>query len=137
MAKNRLSSLCTNPLGAPPPPPPALNIRNKGKTHTYGPTHAVHTLDGPCRGSQYQKKLSKTLIFELPGVKSCISRLCTNPLEDTPDTPPHLPPHPPTHLPQKLQKVGLKWEGGLGEGVRTKNSLGDALIGRNNDFTRG
>ena len=42
---------------------------------------------------------------------------------------------PPPHLPQNLKKVGFKW-GGSG-GVRTKNSLGDAFIGQNNDFTRG
>ena len=40
---------------------------------------------------------------------------------------------PPTPTPP--QKVGFKW-GGSG-GVRTKNSLGDAFIGQNNDFTRG
>ena len=44
------------------------------------------------------------------------------------------PPTPPP-LPQNLKKVGFKW-GGSG-GVRTKNSLGDAFIGQNNDFTRG
>ena len=49
-------------------------------------------------------------------------------------TPPPTPPHPPP-LPQNLKKVGFKW-GGSG-GVRTKNSLGDAFIGQNNDFTRG
>ena len=49
---------------------------------------------------------------------------------DPPPPPPH--PHPP---PQRLQKVGFKW-GGSG-GVWTKNSLGDAFIGQNNDFTRG
>ena len=38
-------------------------------------------------------------------------------------TPPTPPPPP---LPQYLKKVGFKW-GGLG-GVRTKNSLGDALL---------
>ena len=38
---------------------------------------------------------------------------------------------PPPHLPQNLKKVGFNnW-------VRTKNSLGDAFIGQNNDFTRG
>ena len=42
-------------------------------------------------------------------------------------------PHPP-HLPENLKKVAFKW-GGSG-GVRTKNSLGDAFIGQNNDFTR-
>ena len=41
----------------------------------------------------------------------------------------------PPPLPENLKKVGFKW-GGLG-GVRTKNSLGDAFIGQNNDFTRG
>ena len=45
-------------------------------------------------------------------------------------------PPPPPHLPQNLKKVGFKWGGGSG-GVRTKNSLGDAFIGQNNDFTRG
>ena len=44
-------------------------------------------------------------------------------------------PPPPPHLPQILTKVGFKW-GGSG-GVRTKNSLGDAFIGQNNDLTRG
>ena len=42
---------------------------------------------------------------------------------------------PPTPLPQNLKKVGFKWGGVWG--VRTKNSLGDAFIGQNNDFTRG
>ena len=31
-----------------------------------------------------KKQVSKTLIFELPKVKNCISRLCTNPLGDPP-----------------------------------------------------
>ena len=31
-----------------------------------------------------KKQVSKTLIFELPGVKNCISRWCTNPLGDPP-----------------------------------------------------
>ena len=45
---------------------------------------------------------------------------------------------PPHHLPQNLKKVGFKWGGpGGGGGSRTKNSLGDAFIGQNNDFTRG
>ena len=51
-------------------------------------------------------------------------------------TPPPPPPTPtPPPLPQNLKKVGFKW-GGSG-GVRTENSLGDAFIGQNNDFTRG
>ena len=37
----------------------------------------------------------------------------------------------PPPFPQNLKKVGFKW-GGLG-GVRTKNSLGDAFIGQNNE----
>ena len=41
----------------------------------------------------------------------------------------------PPHLPQNLKKVGFKWGGS--RGVQTKNSLGDAFIGQNNDFTRG
>ena len=45
------------------------------------------------------------------------------------------PPPAPPPFSQNLKKVGFKWEG-LG-GVRTKNSLGDAFIGQNNDFTRG
>ena len=40
---------------------------------------------------------------------------------------------PPPHLPQNLKKVGFKWGGS--RGVWTKNSLGDAFIGQNNDFT--
>ena len=48
-------------------------------------------------------------------------------------TPP--PPNPPIPLPENLKKVGFK-RGGCG-GVRTKNSLGDAFIGQNNDFTSG
>ena len=47
-------------------------------------------------------------------------------------TPPPTPPHPPPPPPKKWVSSG----GGLG-GVRTKNSLGDAFIGQNNDFTRG
>ena len=31
-----------------------------------------------------RKQVSKTLIFELPRVKSCISRLCTHPLSPPP-----------------------------------------------------
>ena len=46
-----------------------------------------------------------------------------------------LTPPPPTHLPQNLKKVGFNWGGS--RGVWTKNSLGDACIGQNNDFTRG
>ena len=42
---------------------------------------------------------------------------------------------PPTPLPQNLKKVGFKW-GGFG-GIPTKNSLGYAFVGQNNDFTRG
>ena len=42
---------------------------------------------------------------------------------------------PPPHPPPPPEKVGFKW-GGSG-GVWTKNSLGDAIIGQNNDFTRG
>ena len=33
-----------------------------------------------------EKYVSKTSIFELPRVKNCISRLCTNPLGDPPRT---------------------------------------------------
>ena len=44
------------------------------------------------------------------------------------------PPHPPPSL--KTSKKWVSSGGGLG-GVRTKNSLGDAFIGQNNDFTRG
>ena len=64
----------------------------------------------PLGDPNVKKKNSKTLIFEVPGLKSCISRLCTNPLEDTPQPPPPLT--PPPHLPQKLQKVNFKWGGG-------------------------
>ena len=46
-------------------------------------------------------------------------------------------PPPPPPLPQNLTRVGFKWGGSGGGGVRTKNSLGDAFIGQNNDFTRG
>ena len=49
--------------------------------------------------------VSNTLIFELPGVKSCISRLCTNPLGDPPENPPPCPPTP-THTSLKSSK---KW----------------------------
>ena len=45
-----------------------------------------------------------------------------------------LTPPPPTSL--KTSKKWVSSGGGLG-GVRTKNSLGDAFIGQNNDFTRG
>ena len=41
-----------------------------------------------------------------------------------------VPPHPP-------QKMGFQVGGGGSRGVHTKNSLGDAFIGQNNDFTRG
>ena len=49
-------------------------------------------------------------------------------------TPTPTPPHPPPP-PSRAPKIGFKW-GGSG-GVRTKNSLGEVLIGQNNDFTRG
>ena len=49
--------------------------------HTPKIEHALHSLDGHIVWSQYQrKKMSETSIFELPRVKNCISRLCTNPL---------------------------------------------------------
>ena len=38
-------------------------------------------------GRNIKKKVSKTSIFEVPGVKNCISRLCTNPLGDPPPPP--------------------------------------------------
>ena len=39
-------------------------------------------------GDHYGKKMvPKTSIFELPRVKNCISRLCTNPLEPPPPGP--------------------------------------------------
>ena len=41
----------------------------------------------------------------------------------------------PPPFPVNMKKVGFNF-GGYG-GVRTKNSLGDAFIGQNNDFTRG
>ena len=44
------------------------------------------------------------------------------------------PPAPPPPPPSKAPKSGFQREGG---GVRTKNSLGDAFIGQNNDFARG
>ena len=44
------------------------------------------------------------------------------------------PPHP--HTSHKTSKKWVSSGGGLG-GVRTKNSLGDAFIGQNNDFRRG
>ena len=50
------------------------------------------------------------------------------------DPPSPSPPPPPTSL--KTSKKWVSIGGGLG-GVRTKNSLGDAFIGQNNDFTRG
>ena len=43
-----------------------------------------------------KKQVSKTSIFELPGVKNCISRLCTNPLGD--------PPPPPDLIPKSGEK---------------------------------
>ena len=55
---------------------------------------------------------------------------------------PHLPPPPPPHPPPNSLKTSKKWvsSGGVwwgGGGVQTQNSLGDAFIGQNNDFTRG
>ena len=47
--------------------------------------------------------------------------------------PPNPPPHP---HPNPPLKSGFQVGGGSG-GVRTKNSLGDASIGQNTDFTRG
>ena len=38
-----------------------------------------------------KKKVSETSIFELPGVKNCIGRLCTNPLEAPPPPPASAP----------------------------------------------
>ena len=43
-----------------------------------------------------KKQVSKTSIFELPGVKNCISRLCTNPLGDP-------PPHPCAQYPNRVK----------------------------------
>ena len=53
-------------------------------------------------------------------------------------TPPPPPPNPPptAHLPQNLKKSGFQL-GGVWGGGRTKNSMGGAFIGQNNDFTRG
>ena len=46
--KSCISTLCTNPLGAPPPPPlpPGPNTQIGGKTCRYGLKHALHNLDG-------------------------------------------------------------------------------------------
>ena len=57
-----------------------------------------------------KKKVSKTPIFELPKVKNCISKLCTNPLGDPP------PPRPNTQIGWKPRKYGQKhaldsWDG--------------------------
>ena len=49
-----------------------------------------------------KKKVSKTSIFELPKVKNCISRLCTNPLGPPP------PPGPNSQIGLKTRKYGLK-----------------------------
>ena len=48
------------------------------------------------------------------------------------------PPNPPQPPPPPF-KNSKKWvsSGGGSWGVRTKNSLGDAFIGQNNDFTKG
>ena len=48
--------------------------------------------------------------------------------------PPTTPPPPPPQPPSKPQKSGFQMGGGGSGGVRTKNSLGDVLIGQNNDF---
>ena len=45
-------------------------------------------------------------------------------------------PPPPPHTSLKTSKKCVSSGGGEG-GVRTKNSLGDAFIGQNNDLTRG
>ena len=42
---------------------------------------------------------------------------------------------PPPNLPRKLQKGSFNW--GVSKGVQTKNSLGNAFIGQNNDFVKG
>ena len=85
--KTCISRLCTNPMGAPPPPPPDLipnrvkNMQIRPKTcFTYlGWSFWVVTIS--------KKQVSKTSIFELPGVKTCISRYCTNRLGAPPPPP--------------------------------------------------
>ena len=53
-------------------------------------------------GHDIKKKSFENFDFELPRVKNCISRLCTNPLGD--------PPNPPAQYPNrvKTRKYGLK-----------------------------
>ena len=64
-----------------------------------------------CVWSQYQKNIPETLIFEVPRVKKCISRLCTNPLgAPAPPTP-----TPQTHsAPYKPHGVGTWKPHGVG-----------------------
>ena len=60
--------------------------------------HALHSLDGHCESSQYQKNKLQKLQFELAMVKHCVSRLRTNPLGDT-------SPPPPTQYPNTVKNT--------------------------------
>ena len=76
-------------LGSPPPPPPPDPIPKQGEKHV---NTAQNMLYIPWMvilgGDNIKKQVSKTSIFELPKVKNCIRRLCTNPLGGPPPPPP-------------------------------------------------
>ena len=64
------------------PPPPVAQYPNRIKEmHKCCLKHALHPFDG------HNIKKKNPSIIELPRVKNCISRLCTNPLGPPP--PPH------------------------------------------------
>ena len=107
----KMAEKCINCKSARPTPP-HINPMESGPGNTFS--------------AQNRKKTKRFVIFDPKKGGVIVSTFLT------PPTPP-----PPPHLPQNLKKVGFKWGGGGVGGVRTKNSLGDAFIGQNNDFTRG
>ena len=143
-------------VGLPWPAPPGLEHQATLAPHTQGPAPA-HT---PARARAYTQDdgifCPPALRWGLVAIDSPLGlgtgqsgssaswwgregsphpRACS--CMRPPAQPNPTPHHPPP--PSKPQKSGCQvWGGGGGSrGVRTKNSLGDAFIGQNNDFTRG
>ena len=86
----------------PPPPPPGPNTQIRWKTCKYGLKYALHSLSGHFEWSQYQKNKFGNFDFWAAQGENCISRLCTNPLGDTP------PRTTNTRIGWKTRKYGLK-----------------------------
>ena len=71
-----------------------------------------------------KKQGSKTLIFELPRVTNCISRLCTNPLGDPPPPPPDLiPKQGEKHVNTAYNMLYIAWMVILGDDNIKKTSF--------------